>query len=113
MDKITKINLVLKDYFDLNKTVKKIPARDMMSYFVLAGVFSKDEKNGLPISILLRKLDANNQLQLIPFVFADRKSVYTKWYFQSETCSVSQIVKIQNKILKKKKIAVKKKKIKK
>ena len=113
MDKITKINFVLKDYFDLNKTVRKIPARDMMSYFVLAGVITKDEKNGLPISILLRKLDANNQLQLIPFVFADRKSVYTKWYFQSETCSVSQIVKIQNKILKKKKIAVKKKKIKK
>ena len=113
MDKITKINLVLKDYFDLNKTVKKIPARDMMPYFVLAGVFTKDQKNGLPISILLRKMDAKNQLNLIPFVFADRKSVYTKWYFQSETCSVSQIVKIQNKILKKKKVIIQKKKLKK
>ncbi len=110
MDKITKINLVLKDYFDLNKSVKKIPARDMMPYFVLAGVFSKVEKDGLPIKHLLKKLDANNQLKLIPFAHADRKSVYTKWYFQSESCSVSQIVKIQNKILKKKKIVVKKKK---
>ena len=111
MDKITQINLVLKDFFDLNKTVKKVPARNMMPYFVLAGIFLKDEKNGLPISYLLRKLDANNQLNLIPFVFADRKSVYTKWFFQSENCSVTQIVKIQNKISKKKISDRKKKKL--
>ena len=43
VDKITNINLVLKDYFDLNKSVDRVVARDMMSYFVLAGIFEKDE----------------------------------------------------------------------
>lgn len=44
MDKYTQINLILKDYFDLNLGVKQIHAKDMMPYFVLAGIFKKDEK---------------------------------------------------------------------
>lgn len=67
MDKYTQINLVLKDYFQLNLGVKQIPAKDMMPYFVLAGIFKKDQKNGLPIRNLIRQLDTSNQL--------DRKSV--------------------------------------
>ena len=80
MDKFTQINLVLKDYFELNASVKQVLAKDMMPYFVLAGIFKKDEKNGLPIQNLLRKLDEKNQLNIIPYLFADRKKVYTKWY---------------------------------
>ena len=65
MNKITQINLILKDFFELNFSVKKVPVKDMMSYFVLVGIFKKDEKNGLPIRNLLRKLDDKNQLHLI------------------------------------------------
>jgi hypothetical protein len=109
MDKITQINLVLKDYFDLNKTVKIIPAKNMMPYFVLAGIFSKDEKNGLPIHYLLRKLETLNQLSNIPYAVADKKTVYTKWYFESEKCSVQDLLKIEQKMLKAKLKKAKKK----
>lgn len=82
MNKITQINFVLKEYFGLNKSVTIIPAKDMMPYFILAGIFVKDSKNGLPIRNLLRRLDEKNKLHLIPFVYADRKEVNTNWYFQ-------------------------------
>ena len=102
MDKFTQINLVLKDYFELNINVKQVLAKDMMPYFVLAGIFKKDQKNGLPIQYLIRKLDESNQLSILPYLFADRKKVYTKWYFISGNHSINKIVKIQNLILKKK-----------
>lgn len=82
MDKISQINKVLREYFELNKSINTIPAKDMMAYFILAGVFTKDQKNGLPIRNVLRRLDDKNQLHLIPFVFADRKEANTNWYFQ-------------------------------
>lgn len=82
MSKIQKINKVIEDYFELNKSVKIIPAKDMMPYFILAGVFTKDSKNGLPIRRILRRLDEKNQLHQIPFVYADRKDTNTNWFFQ-------------------------------
>jgi hypothetical protein len=82
MSKTSQINQVLQEYFEVNKTVRSIPAKDMMPYFILAGVFEKDNKNGLPIRAVLRRLDAKNQLQQIPFVYAERKAANTKWYFQ-------------------------------
>lgn len=82
MSKINQINQVLQEYFEVNKTVKSIPAKDMMPYFILAGVFEKDNKNGLPIRAVLRRLDAKNELHQIPFVYAERKTVNTNWYFQ-------------------------------
>lgn len=103
MNKITHINLILKDFFELNFSVKKVHAKDMMPYFVLAGIFKKDEKNGLPIRNILRKLDEKNQLNLIPFIFADRKAVYTKWYFENKNLSTTKIMSIQNRMNKVKK----------
>ena len=102
MDKYTQINLVLKDYFELNTSVKQIPAKDMMPYFVLAGIFKKDQKNGLPIQNLIRQLDASNQLHLIPYLFADRKIVYTKWYFIRVNIALNKIVKLKDTFLNKK-----------
>jgi hypothetical protein len=65
----------------------------MMPYFILAGVFEKDTKNGLPIRAVLRRLDANNQLHLIPYVYADRKAVNTKWFFQRSSGTMAPVVK--------------------
>ncbi len=98
MHKLTQINLVLKDYFDLNKSVKVIPAKNLMPYFVLAGIFLKDEKNGLPIHYLLKKLESKNQLNFIPFATAIKKEVYTKWVFENKNISTDKIISIQNKI---------------
>lgn len=82
MDKIMLINQVIKKFFDLNTSIKIIPAKDLMPKFIAAGIFEKDEKNGLPIRKILRKLDAQNQLHEVPYVFADRKLRNTNWYFQ-------------------------------
>lgn len=82
MSKTAQINEVLRSYFETNKSVKIIPAKDMMPYFILAGVFDKDNKNGLPIRAVLRRLDENNQLHLIPYVYVESKAANTNWFFQ-------------------------------
>lgn len=81
MSKIAEINKVINAYFTLNKSVNVILAKDMMPYFIKAGIFTKDERNGLPIRKILRRLDASNQLNQIPYVIAERKAVYTNWFF--------------------------------
>lgn len=89
MSKIKQINKVLQEYFELNKSISSIPAKDMMPYFILAGVFEKDIKNGKPIREVLRRLDAKNELHQIPFVHAERKESNTNWFFQRNTASIS------------------------
>jgi len=83
MNSISQINRVLESYFALNKSVSILPAKDLMPYFIKAGIFPKDEKNGLPIRKILRKLDAAKQLALIPYVVADRKAVNTNWFLSN------------------------------
>lgn len=81
--KIDIINQVLADFFEKNKSIKSIPAKDMMKEFVDAGVFNKDyEREGLPIRRVLRELDDNNQLHLIPFVVVERKGKNRNWFFE-------------------------------
>lgn len=84
LSKIPAINSVIQQFFDANPSVKQIPAKDLMPYFVKAGIFEADRKGGLPIRDILRTLDRANQLHKIPFVFADRKSANTNWYFVSK-----------------------------
>lgn len=82
MLKIQRINQVLAEYFERNKNISRVPAMDMMDEFVKAGIFRSDsERAGLPIRKLLRELDENNQLDLIPYVIVERKSVNRNWYF--------------------------------
>ena len=81
MEKIQAINVAIQSYFDDNGSVNKIPAKDLMEIFIAAGVFNKDHRNGLPIRNILRKLDAQNNLHLIPSVYPDRKLKNTNWFF--------------------------------
>ncbi|MGL2963859.1 hypothetical protein ACSVH2_08595 [Flavobacterium sp. RSB2_4_14] len=99
MSKINQINKILKEYFELNKSISVIPAKDMMPYFVLAGVFEKDTKNGFPIRSLLRRLDDKNELQQIPFVYAERKAANTNWFFQRSGSSIAtqKVIKVNPK----------------
>ena len=83
MKDIQKINTVIKAYFDLNKSIKIIPAKDLMPQFIKAGIFSKDEKAGLPIRNVLRALDKKNELSLIPYTVAERKTKNTNWFFRN------------------------------
>ncbi|MCR4809370.1 MAG: hypothetical protein K5896_05880 [Prevotella sp.] len=47
-ERIERINKVLKDYFTNNPGASVVPAKDFMPLFIEAGIFNKDEKNGLP-----------------------------------------------------------------
>ena len=85
MNKINDINKIIAYYFEKNSSITKIPAKDLMPEFIKAGIFEKDEKNGLPIRKILRELDQKGKLEMIPYVFADRKPTNTNWYFQKES----------------------------
>ena len=81
--KIVKTNQVLAEFFEKSKGIKRIPALDMMDYFVNAGIFKKDyDRPGLPIRKLLRELDESNELHQIPYVVVERKEKNRNWYFE-------------------------------
>ncbi len=81
---IEKINKVVATYFEENTKVNWIPAKIIMYYLVQAEVFTKDVRNGLPLRKVLRKLDAENQLDKIPLLHAERVQDNTYWYFVRE-----------------------------
>ncbi|WP_426790691.1 hypothetical protein [Sphingobacterium sp. WOUb80] len=84
MKTIDQLNVTVADYFDKNKSINEIPAKDLMPLFVEKGVFTADSKDrpGKPLRDLLRKLDKENNLQLIPLLYADRKGKNTFWFFR-------------------------------
>lgn len=94
MDKINRINEVISQYFQLNGGIGIIPAKDLMPYFIKAGIFEKDEKNGLPIRNVLRNLNKANALHRIPYVVAERKNQNTFWFF-SRTAQPASVVKAE------------------
>lgn len=76
------VRKVVEDYFARHPDVGEIPAKDLMPEFIRAGIFVSDHRNGLPIRRLLRYLDKNDGLHLIPQVLAARKKQNTWWYFE-------------------------------
>lgn len=85
MDMISAINNVIKAYFDSHPFVNRIPVKKLIPEFIKAGIFQKNYKDGLPIRNEVRHLDKTNSLQLIPYVFAERKVKNTNWYFVRNT----------------------------
>lgn len=75
------INRVIESYFNNNPSIASIKPKDIMPYLVEAGVYNKDQRAGLPVRDLLRKLDESKQLHLIPTVRPERKKVNTHWHF--------------------------------
>lgn len=80
-DKITAINKAIGEWFEENKGINEVAAKDLMPWFISKEIFPKDHQSGLPIRRLLRRLDKSNQLHLIPYVEAERKAQNTNWYF--------------------------------
>lgn len=81
IQKIEKINQVVDEYFANNPSVDKVQAKDLMPLFIKAGIFTQDQREGLPIRRVLRELDKNDKLDLMPCVYPERKNVNTNWYF--------------------------------
>lgn len=90
-ERVNRINTVLSQYFNRNPGIEKIPAKDLMSEFIEAGIYNKDHRNGLPIRNDLRELDDRGELDRIPFVLAVRKNVNTNWFFIPSNADLDEI----------------------
>ena len=82
-DIIAQINEVIAAYFNTHKE-DCIAAKEIMPALINAGVFTKDEKKGLPFRKVLKALDKENTLDKIPFVHAERNGKSTYWYLVRE-----------------------------
>lgn len=80
-EKIEQINKVINDYFENSTKEDSVAVKELMPYFIKAGIFTKDHRNGLPIRDVLKHLDKKKELNKIPFVHAERKEKNTFWYF--------------------------------
>ena len=99
-NRVNEINKAVKNYFENNPSEVQILAKDLMPEFVRAGIYEKDHRKGLPLRKDLRKLDKNNQLHLIPFLYPERNKVNTKWYFIRSNAEISESVIEQKEVVK-------------
>lgn len=83
-DRISEINKVVDNYFNTNSKKDWIPVKDIMADLVKAGVFTKDNKKGLPLRKVLRALDKENKLNTLPRVHAERTDTAVYWYLVRE-----------------------------
>lgn len=83
-ENIAKINEVVTHYFELNPSVDWIPVKVVMPALIEAGVFVKDERKGLPLRKVLRRLDEQSALEKIPSIHAERTTEAVYWYFVKE-----------------------------
>jgi len=83
-ENIERINEVIAQYFEENTAVNWIPAKNIMPELIKAGIFNKDEKKGLPIRKVFRKLDKDQVLHKMPLVHVERRSENVYWYLVRE-----------------------------
>lgn len=79
-DMVSQINKVIVDFFESNKDKNWIPAKDIMPSLIAAGVFTKDNKKGLPLRKVFRALEKENALDSIPCLHAERTETAIYWY---------------------------------
>ena len=69
----------------LTENLHDAKPKDLMDGLIKKGFFKKDHRNGLPLRNILRELDQENELYLIPQVRVDRKERNRFWYFNPVT----------------------------
>ena len=80
IQKAFKVKKAVEEFF-INSNETKVMVKDLMPHFVKAGIFIKDHKDGLPIRDLLRELENDDLLKLIPQVHFEQKSNNKNWFF--------------------------------
>ena len=75
-----KIKNAVTEYFD-SSTETTIMAKDLMKLFISKGIFTKDHREGFPIRELLRNLEKDKNLKLIPQAHFLQKEQNKNWYF--------------------------------
>jgi hypothetical protein len=84
MTDIENINKAVELFFNENPTSEIAKPKDLMPICVKIGMFRNDNKAGLPLRNLLRKLDKISKLDLIPSLRPVRKAKNTYWFFYRE-----------------------------
>ena len=77
---IIKMGYTIQDYL-LTNDLNNAKPKDLMPKLIDKGYFNKDHRNGLPLKNLLRQLDDNNLLYLLPQVSVERKDKNRYWFF--------------------------------
>lgn len=80
-ERVKKINNVLNEYFKKNHDEGLVHAKDFMDLFISEGIYIKNSRDGLPLRKDLRRLDEENKLDLIPYIYPERKNSNTYWFF--------------------------------
>ena len=66
-----------------NEQIAEAKPRDLMPFLIEKGYFKKDHRDGLPLRKILRILDEENMLYLLPQVQVDRKVKNRLWSFKA------------------------------
>lgn len=82
MINIDKLSSLIQVYLEKNH-IKDVKPKDLMPYLVQKGFFKKDHRSGLPLRKILRELDDQNLLGLIPQVRVERKNKNRFWFFNA------------------------------
>ena len=78
--KIVKMGYVIQDYL-ISKSLNNVKPKELMDMLIQKGFFKKDNREGLPLRDVLRQLDTDNLLYLLPQVSVDRKEINRFWFF--------------------------------
>jgi hypothetical protein len=81
---VIKMGYAIQEYLSSKKLVDAKPS-DLMPLLVEKGFFTQDHRKGLPLRNVLRELDKDNLLYLLPQVRVERKEVNRFWYFNAIT----------------------------
>jgi hypothetical protein len=81
ISKISRIDIVVEEYFRKNPTVWEVEAKDLMGLFVERGIFLSDDKKGVAVRHLLVQLEEADQLCLLKKITVIRKRASRNWYF--------------------------------
>lgn len=77
---IVKMGYVTQDYL-IKNTLNEAKPKDLMPILIEKGFFEQDHGDGLPLRNILRQLDKENMLYLLPQVSVERKDKNRFWFF--------------------------------
>lgn len=77
---VIKMGYSIQDYL-INNSLSNAKPKDLMTFLIDKGFFNKDHRNGLPLRNILRQLDEENLLYLLPQVRVERKDKNGFWFF--------------------------------
>lgn len=80
-EKAFAINDGVNNYFQTHPSVTEVKPKDLMAALIKAGIFRSDHREGLPLRNVLRELDKNKLLYLLPLLRVERGTKNRSWYF--------------------------------